>query len=715
MSEADHGYRICIASTDSTPETALALASAAANLVGHDEDALAQSLLEGPLVVSHGLGFDDAQEMARVMRGMGLVVRVLAPDEPSTAPVRLGTLVGAGLLSSSSLAALGGEVTQPFDPSEVEAALQAELARSTLPGGMATEGGRRDAVGRTGANPSIVTDRTDPMSGADVARALLESSAFGDPASRRTFPQSNVGIGRTLAFGSINLPQPESARRTEGRAADAVVRTGGFDPVVNLPPPVDVFATDGPPTLQGAVIDASQLNLEAGADFGEATEPGTSSLRTLIDPRQRGAVDDPFAFDPGLAAAAAEPEAGRHSTLPRVPHSERPPPMVAPRTPADPVASRDPMETGTLGSIADGPLVFRLASPPPQVTETGTLPKAARGAAGSLPPAAAVPPPSLTDEQARSRAERTGAAERGRPEPRPDNRLPRRRVEPFDLLKLGEPAAARVGPTSARLGDPNHDPNVAAGLSLVLPGMGQVYNGQYERGGWYALGALLVVPWLVAVADAWLGARDIADGRRPPPNARVRKRAVASQLALNIAVLFVVVGAIVLYNMRAQNRAGRSGQVEVLATDPLTWPPPVPPSDLAEPAKNPAAAVGEDAGVDAAAEAGADTDGGLGDADVEVGGAGGEGAEGDEPGRSARAPVGDDLPVETLMDKGRMALSRELYDEAEALMRAVLERDPQHPEAWRLLVQAKAREPMPPPPDAGAPAVAPDSTPASSP
>ncbi len=57
-------------------------------------------------------------------------------------------------------------------------------------------------------------------------------------------------------------------------------------------------------------------------------------------------------------------------------------------------------------------------------------------------------------------------------------------------------------------------PWLAAVFSLVLPGTGQVYNGQWVKGVAIFLLAALVVPWIWGVVDATNVATEIAAGRR---------------------------------------------------------------------------------------------------------------------------------------------------------------------------------------------------------
>src|SRR5215510_4521100 len=53
----------------------------------------------------------------------------------------------------------------------------------------------------------------------------------------------------------------------------------------------------------------------------------------------------------------------------------------------------------------------------------------------------------------------------------------------------------------------NKRPVVAALLSTVLPGAGQVYNGQFFKGLFVCFTAFLIVPWIFGIFDAAITAR----------------------------------------------------------------------------------------------------------------------------------------------------------------------------------------------------------------
>jgi hypothetical protein len=65
-------------------------------------------------------------------------------------------------------------------------------------------------------------------------------------------------------------------------------------------------------------------------------------------------------------------------------------------------------------------------------------------------------------------------------------------------------------------------PPIAATLSLIVPGLGQIYNGQVRKGILIFLTAWLILPWIFGVFDAYRIASQVQDGQRviAPPSQR---------------------------------------------------------------------------------------------------------------------------------------------------------------------------------------------------
>jgi len=124
------------------------------------------------------------------------------------------------------------------------------------------------------------------------------------------------------------------------------------------------------------------------------------------------------------------------------------------------------------------------------------------------------------------------------------------------------PAIPSATPT-----DPlGHDPGMAALLSTFLPGMGQVYNGQRDRGIVFALTALFVVPWILGIVDAWHQAACIRRGEVPVPAPHIWRSARWSQLVLDIAVFTAILVAVDLW-------VGSRGVLRSPSPPPITAPP----------------------------------------------------------------------------------------------------------------------------------------------
>lgn len=59
-----------------------------------------------------------------------------------------------------------------------------------------------------------------------------------------------------------------------------------------------------------------------------------------------------------------------------------------------------------------------------------------------------------------------------------------------------------------------HSPALAAILSFIIAGLGQMYNGQVWKGLFVFLTSLLVIPWVFGIFDAYFVAKKIASGER---------------------------------------------------------------------------------------------------------------------------------------------------------------------------------------------------------
>ncbi len=73
---------------------------------------------------------------------------------------------------------------------------------------------------------------------------------------------------------------------------------------------------------------------------------------------------------------------------------------------------------------------------------------------------------------------------------------------------------------------PTHIPALAALLSAIAPGAGQIYNGQSDKGWEYGWRALLVLPWFEGIRQAYRRAEAIRTYEAPPPDEGSLKRAL---------------------------------------------------------------------------------------------------------------------------------------------------------------------------------------------
>lgn len=580
--------------------------------------------------------------------------------------------------------------TRPIDPFQVKAVAEASaptvridpfaLSQAEAPAGAATV--RVDPLALSQAlaeaEASAPTVRVDP---AELARALAAREAAPDATTQALELQTTADAPTLRLDGAAVAAGLAAARgRTEALPGDN-------SPTLSLEvrgQKEDFMRTPGG-GIQAVEVGAGTLPFGLQRVELDEDETPTRPFRppTAIDP-----MDD----DPPPARIASR----------LAPSIRRPPPEDEAVTGPVPRVGEESFETGAMGSVTAGPLIFRLAPPPVEPTSTGSVPRnvlveadeAEVGSpAGEVPADAAetterpvegrdrpgvyklrprsvvlrdrttaepteqmsvppIDPPSASPAVARTTptappgevaaAERRAeAAVTGRPmparladnrpaQPRPRNTGSIEVMGPDGQRALLAPPARPSRPVEATPRR-DHRPGLAATLSLFLPGMGQVYNGERQRGLWFALGALLVFPWAMAVIDAYRTASAIARGERAAPGPG--GTAYLSQLAVNCSLFFGIALGLVLWQ--------RTGA-------------PAPPV-------------------------------------VDAGGSGVAPAAPAPASAAARPPLGDGLGVSELMEKGRMACGRGLYTECADLMQAILDREPQHRDALDLLVEAKTK------------------------
>jgi hypothetical protein len=95
-----------------------------------------------------------------------------------------------------------------------------------------------------------------------------------------------------------------------------------------------------------------------------------------------------------------------------------------------------------------------------------------------------------------------------------------------------------------------HSPLTALIFAILVPGLGQLYNGDYGKAAAIFLAGWMLLPWLYGIIDAILVAQQIADGRREahgvPPGYLILalKFGAIALSCLYISLMWMVVSAI---------------------------------------------------------------------------------------------------------------------------------------------------------------------------
>jgi hypothetical protein len=604
---------------------------------------LAEQLAPGPIVLEEGLTETEARELVEVFRQMGALAELVEPSSRSTRP--LFAQGEAAQIASAWRQVVSG--TRPV--SSVNAA-----AAAAEPG----ETRRMSALG-----PGLSEPPTTRFQAASAAPPIVAAPTARDVSSLPTQPQSAVGADTTVlpahvastdAFASLESPAlPEDALERDDPFATVELRRPSLEvasalPGSSLAQTTELERMDRVETREMPARPARQPFPE----HGDAAFPSEDARTTPLHAQpttipQHGIAD--------RATVPRNPVAGPHDTT-RLAGGE-----------AKSSEAFDVMDTGSMGSVAPGPRIFQLAAPPSLPSDTGRLGTPARldpvtdaaarfvaeaesrrpraGAVQTerpgvykLPPTRPKAEPSVVasvsaDEavaRASAPAERTGSG------PTPAEPAPAERHTPRSERKPIPAARPSMMPSSHF----DHDPRRAAWMSTLVPGLGQVYNGQRERGILFALGTPLVLPYLFGIYDAWQVAESIAAGRYLAPDPTLRRQAYVGQVALGLAMVAGVVVGLLIWERASVSEptAGPTQASPVVATAPPT---------SAAPREVAAA--------------------------------------------PTRVPLGDDLPVPDLMRKGRQACGRGLYAECEEIMHAIIAREPENRDAMSLLVEAAGR------------------------
>ncbi len=688
MSESGDRYGVRIRPPDGlTPDAIGELALMIAPITGQSASELEDELSQGSVVVARELGLAEAKQLVAVFGSLGANAELVEPDtEPGRQLFDPDESVDDAWRGIRTTGPPESPATLPFDVTNMRVVLAAEMDEDT-----------QDLSG-TVDDPRI--KKTQPFD------ASVIQAALSGPAPASTQPLELGQLGPTLEplegdhFAATQQIDGEALQKAV-QAAGESTRTQPFDARMlhaslaanqstdELPDlataPFRREALLGPPPKVVEDVEAVKWGSRATDPFDPGDEPATQERPTErldIDPitRPRPAVSiDPETRPHGIDKLISTREMGAThldgATRPQGAYS-------APKTEATTAkfdrAAEDPMrQTGDMGSVQGGPLIFKLEAPPPQVTETGSVPRQVRlgDVTGEVPrvppesrselrPSGALPIFDLEAEMHPPRPDvfrlGEGSAETSRvvsitPPPTGEHRAVeealRKATEPaspansgsFQVMGAdGQPGylapprpASSSRPVAAM---PTHSAGLAGMLGLVLPGMGQVYNGERDRAVWFAIGAVLIVPWVWGIIDAVAVAGRIAGGQQRPPDPSARESAVRGHLLLNMSILFGVVVGVFLWQ-RIGDRA---------------VPPPPPP----EPA--PVAVVVDAAIPDAAPDTGP-------------------------------SPQELRAKVDGLMKRGRQACSRGLYAECEEIMHGILKLDRTYRAARSLLVEAVSK------------------------
>ena len=468
---------------------------------------------------------------------------------------------------------------------------------------------RFDAVDLERVLPDRAAGATQPVSTVGVATAV-ESRTLLDTAKTRPFQRHDAGGGAdATSAGSPRTNPPRAPSAVSGPDATAahnleLLDTGAIETV-----------QAGPRIFQ---LSAPEVRL---------TETGHMPVQARLDPP----TESSMRLD--LQGSAQAPPAG-------------PQPADFPTDAPRPGVYKLPSRTGNRAAPANAP------APPAALPPAGLRP--APNPAGTSPVAARATLDTAGGSKAR-------AAPAGEHAPGTPPRIFSPGDPPVDAGR--RPSTARGAPPSfsppgqsarsaaaAEAAD-HHSPGTAAWMSVLVPGLGQVYNGQRERGILVALGTPLVIPYVYGIYDAFRTAQAISQRKYAPPDATSRATAYIGQLALGLVVMLGI-GVLALVIHR---RSSAPAPAPVAATPRTAVAPPA--LAAAAPATS----------------------------------------------RAPRVPLGDALDVPALMKKGRMACNQGLFNECEEIMHEVIAREPANRNAFNLLVEATQQRKVKPTPASSPP------------
>lgn len=126
-----------------------------------------------------------------------------------------------------------------------------------------------------------------------------------------------------------------------------------------------------------------------------------------------------------------------------------------------------------------------------------------------------------------------------------------------------------VGVVAGEVKKEEHSPVLAALLSFIIAGLGQIYNGQIGKGLWIFFTWWLIIPWLIGIFDAYKTAKAIKEGKiaiEKKPGCLIA--AVVGMVASFFGFFFIfLLAAIAIPNLlRARLNAGEAAAQQNLRT-----------------------------------------------------------------------------------------------------------------------------------------------------
>ncbi len=90
--------------------------------------------------------------------------------------------------------------------------------------------------------------------------------------------------------------------------------------------------------------------------------------------------------------------------------------------------------------------------------------------------------------------------------------------------------------------EPQRSPALAAILSFIIAGCGQLYNGQLGKGLTILFTSWLVIPWVYGIFDAYKTATKINEGSLVPKYSISKAFTIAAIVFVGVMVLFSILG-----------------------------------------------------------------------------------------------------------------------------------------------------------------------------